>query len=297
MISLLFRRRFGAALLLGLVCLTVHVPARGEWLLDADAGALYDNNLTRAQESADIRADGAAFLSASAASFLPLDGGDRLTLSADLSGEAYFRFHGLDVIALGGSATYRHKFGVGLDVPWLLAAAAVSYDGYQGDVRTGARYALRAELGKRFTQSFDGSLGGIYDRRYQRHDQPVVPGISGKPFELSGSSAYARASYAFDENLLVGARVSVRRGDVESTTRPNREIFAASSAIAPDPTFGPNFFAYRLRGTTEAATLTASWALNDRSSFNVGYSAERTRAYDGLEYRNWVTTISLAYHY
>ena len=297
MISLLFRGRFRATLLLALVCLTVHAPARSEWLLDADAGMLYDNNLTRAQESADIRADGAAFLSASVASFLPFDGSDRLTLSADLSCEAYFRFHGLDVIALGGSATYRHKFGVGLDVPWLLAAAVVSYDGYQGDVRTGARYALRAELGKRFTQSFDGSLGGIYDRRYQRHDQPVVPGISGKPFELSGSSAYARASYAFNENLLVGARVSVRRGDVESTTRPNREIFEASSAIAPDPTFGPNFFAYSLRGTTEAATLTASWALNDRTSFNVGYSAERTRAYDGLEYRNWVATISLAYHY
>lgn len=297
MISLLFRGRSLATLLLGLAWLTVHPPAQGEWLFDADAGALYDNNLTRAQESADVRADGAAFLSASAASFLPFNGSDSLTLSADLSGEAYFRFHGLDVIALGGSARYRHKFGMGPDVPWLLAAATVSYDGYQGDVRTGARYALKAELGKRFTESFEGSLGGIYDRRYQRHDEPVVPGISGKPFDLSGASAYARASYAFDESLLVGARVSVRRGDVESTTRPNREIFTASSAIAPDPTFGPNFFAYRLRGTTEAATLTASWALNDRSSFNVGYSAERTRAYDGLEYRNWVATMSLAYRY
>ena len=297
MISLLFGGRALGALVLGLACLAVPASVQAEWLFDADAGALYDNNLTRAQESADIRADGAAFLSAAAARFLPLSGSDSLALSVDLRGEAYFHFHGLNVIALGSSATYRHKFGVGLDVPWLLAAATVSYDEYQGNVHSGARYALRAELGKRFSETFDVSLCGICDRRYQTHDQPVVPGISGKPFELSGTGAYARVNCAVDEKLLVGAGLSVRRGDVESTTRPNLEIFEASSAIAPDPTFGPNFFAYRLRGTTDAATLTASWALSDRSSLNLGYSAERTRAYDGLDYRNWVATVSLAYRY
>jgi len=40
----------------------ISAPAAAEWLLDADAGVLYDSNLTRAYESADIRADGAIML-------------------------------------------------------------------------------------------------------------------------------------------------------------------------------------------------------------------------------------------
>jgi len=278
-------------------CIALPASARSEWLLDVDAGALYDNNLTRAQASADIRADGATSVSAAIGSFFALSGNDSITLTADLRAETYWRFHGLNVVGLGGSATYRHKFGVGLDAPWIIGGATASYDDYEGNVRTGARYALRVELGKRFSESLDASFGGVYDRRYASYNQPVIPGISGKPFELSGASAYARAGCALNEKLLVGARLEVRRGDVESTTRPNLEIFEASSAIAPDPTFGPDFFAYRLRGTTDAATLNGSWALDDRSSINLSYGAGRTRAYDGLDYRSWVATISLAYRY
>ena len=59
------------------------------------------------------------------------------------------------------------------------------------------------------------------------------------------------------ERLQIGGRVSVRRGDVESTTRQNLDIFLASDAIAADPTFGSDFYAYRLRGTTNDAPARA----------------------------------------
>jgi len=287
------------------ICTILIVPAAflpavcsaGDWLFDANVGILYDNNLTRAQAPADVRADGAAVLAASVGSLFALGGSDTISLGADLRGEAYWRFHGLNVIGLGADASYRHKFGLGWSAPWLLARASASYDDYQGNVRTGPRYVIFAELGKRFTESFDASFGGACDRRYARYDQPVVPGISGKPFDLSGASVYVRASYAVNESLALGARLSVRRGDVESTTRPNFAIFEASSAIAPDPTFGPDFFAYRLRGTTDVAALTASWALDDRSSINLSYTGERTRAYDDLDYRSWMGTVSVAFRY
>ena len=82
-----------------------------------------------------------------------------------------------------------------------------------------------------------------------------------------------------------------------STTRQNFEIFEASDAIAPDPTFGNDFFAYRLRGTTQTASLSMSWSLSDRASINVAYSDERTRAYEGLDYRARVANVSFAYGY
>jgi hypothetical protein len=273
------------------------VAAEAEWLLDVDAGGFYDSNLTRAQNQPDIRADGAATLAASAGSFFALSGNDGLTPTIDARGEAYHRFHGLNVVGIGGSAVYRHKFGLGYAAPWLTLAGTAAYDAYQQDLRTGAHWAVWAELGQRFNERFDAAIGGVLERRYAQNGEPVVPGISGKVFDLRGESVYLRLGYAATDTLFLGAKVSVRRGDVESTTRRNAEIFEASSAIAADPTFGSDFFGYRLRGTTGTVTLTGSWALDQRSSLNLVLADERTRAYESIGYRSYDIALSYAYRY
>jgi len=270
---------------------------RAEWLFDADAGARYESNLTRAQQDPDIRADAAATLLASGGYFFALTGADGLTLDVNASGESWLRFHGLNRVSIGGGASYKHKFGVGYSVPWLSLALSGSHDDYRGDIRDSDAFVARAELGQRFSETFDASVGAVYDRRRADNDLPVVPGISGKVFDLRGHSAFVRAGYALSEQVQLGARFSVRRGDVVSTTRQNLDIFLASDAIAADPSFGDDFFAYRLRGTTRTATLSSSWALSDRSSLNVRYADERTRAYDGLDYRGRVAELSFAYSY
>jgi hypothetical protein len=262
-----------------------------------DATAFYDSNLTQAQNAPDVRADGGVRLAGSAASFTALSGNDGLTLSLDGRGEAYHRFHGLNILGAGVSAEYRHKFGLGYAAPWLRIAASAAYDRYQQDLRTGPRLSARAELGQRFGERFDAAIGGVLERRYAQHDEPVVPGISGKVFDLRGHSAYLRAGYAATEALLLGVRFEARRGDVVSSTRRNVEIFEASTAIAHDPTFGDDFFAYRLRGTTATLTASASWALDPRSSLNLVYAGERTRAYDELDYHGYRVDLSYAYRY
>ena len=273
------------------------LAAGGEWLLDVDAGGFYDSNLTRAQPQADIRADGAATIAASAGSFFALSGNDGLTATLDARGEAYHRFHGLNLIGIGGSAIYRHKFGLGYAAPWLVLAGTAAYDSYQQDLRTGARWEAWTELGQRFGERCDASIGGALDRRYAQNGEPVVPGIPGKVFNLQGQSAYVRAGCSATDALFLGARLSVRRGDVASSTRPNPEIFEASSAIAADPTFGSDFFAYRLRGTTGTVTLTGSWALDERSSLNLVFADERTRAYESVGYRSYDIAFTYAYRY
>ena len=87
------------------------------------------------------------------------------------------------------------------------------------------------------------------------------------------------------------------RGDVVATTRPDFDIFVVSDAIAADPTFGPDFFAYRLRGTTDTAKLSASWALDERSSLNVVYVEERTDAAGGIYYRSHSANLVYAWRY
>ena len=276
---------------------TVGGGAHAAWQFDVDTGISYDSNLTRAYAPADIRADGAFTLDASAGWFSALSGADGLTLAADARTEIYHRFHGLNVVGVGGRATYRHKFGLGYGAPWIALGVFGGYDDYRENIRDGARLEARAELGQRFTPEFDASFGCIFDRRYAPNDEPAVPGISGKVFSLRGESLFARAAYALNDRLLLAAELKVRRGDVVATTRPDLDIFLASDAIAADPAFGPGFFAYRLRGTTDTASASASWALDDRSSINAIYADERTDAAGGVYYRSHSVAVVYAWRY
>ena len=61
--------------------LVVVPPAVAEAIYGVDAGAFYDSNLTQAQNAPDVRADGAAALSAFAGSFAAPSGEDAFTLA------------------------------------------------------------------------------------------------------------------------------------------------------------------------------------------------------------------------
>jgi len=272
-------------------------PSRAEWFIDLSATTRYDSNVNAAQAHADIRADTAAMLLASGGFFYALSGADGLSLSADARSELHRRFHGLNDIAIDVGAMYKHKFALGYAAPWLSLGILASHDDYAGNIRDSDRVEWRAELGKRFTEALDASFGGIYARRYAHNGKPLVPGISGKVFDVHGKTGFVRAGYAFTDQLQAGVRLSVRRGDVVSSTRQNFDIFQASDAIAPDPTFGNDFFAYRLQGTTQTASASVSWTLSDRASLNFAYADERTRAYDGLDYRGRIANVTLAYSY
>ncbi|HEY7904841.1 MAG TPA: hypothetical protein VIH36_15420 [Casimicrobiaceae bacterium] len=278
---------------LGLASAIAHAEGFGS----AGAGIVYDDNLTRAQNQPDIRADTAATATASGGWYIAATGSDGVSLVIDATGEAYARFHGLDSVSVGAGATWRHKFGTGLEVPWASLSLNAAHGAWRDDIRNGNLFDASLEFGKRFGESFDASLGVAYDRRTADHDRPVVPGISGAVFDLSGNSAFVRAAYDITPVLQLGARFGVRRGDVVSTTRINLPIFLASDAIAADPAFGSEFFAYRLRGTTSTATVNLSWVLSDRSSLNLAYADSRTKAYDDLDYRNRATTLSLAWSF
>jgi hypothetical protein len=271
--------------------------ARAAWQIDVDGGFFYDSNLTRAYEPADIRADAAATFDATAGTTWIVSGNDWFSLSGEARSELYDRFTGLDVIGLGVAATYRHKFGLGLGVPYLVLAASGANDDYHSRLRDGPRYEIRIELGKRLSPEFDAAFGARYERRYARHDDPVVPGISGRVFAVRAESVYARGGYDATDRVHLGAELEVRRGDVVATTRPDLDIFLASDAIAADPTFGPDFFAYRLRGTTGTARINGSLALDDHSSLNLVYADERTDAAGGIYYRSHRLNLVYAWRY
>ena len=239
----------------------------------------------------------AATLAGSFSWFDAPTGNDGLTMSLNAHTDLYHRFHGLNDVDAGGAINFRHKFGVGWMAPWVSVTTALSYDDFVSELRDGTRLYVTGEFGKRFTEDFAASCGVIYDRRYATADMPVVPSISGRVFATEGTTGFARAAYDVTDRVQIAATMSVRRGDVVSTTRPDRTIFLASEAIAADPTFGPDFFAYRLRGTTATVSAILSVALSERSSVNLGYAAAHTRATQGLDYQGSVTDLSVTYRF
>ena len=271
--------------------------ARAETLFDAAADVAYDSNVTRAELRDDIRSD--TFATGRAAwswrESVGMQGS--VEAGAGVRGAQYFRFPRLSFAALDATASYRHKLGVGLTAPWIAVDAAWSREDYREDSRDSDRIELRLAAGRRWSESLDTSAGYAFDRRYARHDDPVVPFLSGAVWDVKGNTGFVRMGYAPDERWLLDAGYAIRRGDVVSTTHRNLAVFLASSAIAASDAFGPGFFDYRLRGTTQTGTTGASYALDARSSLNLGYAFALTRAAQDLQYRSHLATATWRYRY
>jgi hypothetical protein len=264
---------------------------------DAGAEIAHDSNVTRGQRAEDVLADSYADAHAGWTWRTQATDFDALSAGVAVRGGQYVRYPRLSYAAVDGTLAWQRKLGVGLTEPWIAASATASYENYREDIRDSGRLELRLEAGRRWSEALDASIGYVFDRRYAQHDEPVVPGISGKVWDLMGNAAFARMGYALSERWLVDLGYNVRRGDVVSTTHRNLAIFLASDAIAQSTAFGPYFFDYRLRGTTQTGSGTLSYALGDRSSLNLLYAYALTRAAQGFEYRNNVVSAAWVYRY
>jgi hypothetical protein len=268
------------------MALALPCAARPAWLLDADVGLQHESNLPRARLSTDIQSGWALTGGLSGGYAHALDGYTGVTATADARVARHDGHSGLDLDALGVALGIRRKFGLGLNVPWASAALSAVRENYGTDIRESDRYNLTLEAGYRFSERFEALVGGAVEKRNARNSAAVVPGIPGDPFELYGRTLYARGTYALTERWDLTFGYGVRSGDVVASTRRNLQIFTVSSAIAPDPAFGPDYFAYRLDGVTRTPWAGLSWALTEYSTLRVVYTRELTYGANGFNYYN-----------
>jgi hypothetical protein len=284
-------------LLPGLLLAVHGLTAPAEALFRVDGGLLYNSNVSRASNSDDVRFDAAAAVDAALGWSTHPSDVDALSAYGHARRESYDRYHGLDVTALGIGLAYTRKFGVGLTAPRLGIDVSADSERYGTSTRDANVLRATIQFRQRFNEAFQASAGYLFDRRFGKYDEPAVPGLSGKVFDLIGNSAFVTAGYELTERWLLDASVAVRRGDVVSTTHRGLAIFTASSAIAVDPTFGEEMYYYRLRGTTRTIAAALSYALNDHTSLSASYTDENTRAAEGLEYPVRIGSLTVAYRY
>jgi hypothetical protein len=284
------------ALSLAVLLFALRAPAsRADDILDVQAGALYDSNLSRAQYAYDVKSDTALQAALSWGRLLPLADGLTLRATVDAQGEFYSRYAGLDNLALGGALTLRRKFGLGALAPWASVSGSAARLEYENSIRNGWRYEIGGGAGKRLTNAWNVATSFAYQHRTADDRDSYVPGFSGAVFDLHSRRGGLLSEYTLSERLSVSAGYDQRRGDVASTTLRNFTIFTHSDAIAPDPVFGADAVGYRIHAITHAWRLGASCAVGPANAINL--TAERwiSRARGGLDYYNTLLGLSYAH--
>jgi hypothetical protein len=84
---------------------------------------------------------------------------------------------------------------------------------------------------------------------------------------------------------------------VISTTTADAYIYANSRAVAPDPTFGAQAYAYRLNGTTYGARLAAEYALSTHNLIGCAFQRFETHAMGGNDYGNSIPQLTWSYRF
>jgi hypothetical protein len=287
-----------ALLALGVALAGRSSEARAEGIFSAEGAVFHDNNLSRALSEADIVGDTALALSMTGGYAFVLGDRDAVALTGDLRGSLFDRFHGMNSGALGGTASWSRKFGVGAFVPWTRVSASLAGERYDENVRDGMRTSVALRAGQRLSERLELSGAGGFERYRADKVVDVVPGLSGDAFSLVGRSVLARADYALDNRWVGFAGIGVRWGDVTASTRRDPEIFEYSSAVTPDPAFGSDYVAYKLTGTTTWDFVAgASLALGEYSSVNLAVTRAITYASGGLEYQSTRINASVIFSY
>ena len=287
-----------ALLALGAVLAGRPVDAGADGVFSAEAAVLHDSNLPRAVSQSDIVGDTALNVSLTAGQVFAPGDRDAFTLSGDLRASQFDRFHGMNSFALGGTGAWARKFGLGPFVPWSKVSASLAAERYGESIRDGVRSNVTLRAGQRVSGALELSGGGSFERYKADEVVQVVPGLSGDAFSLLGRSVFARADYSPDERWTVTAAASLRWGDVTASTRRDPEIFAYSSAVTPDPVFGPDYIAYKLTGTKTWDFLAGlSRALGEYSSLNFAVARAITYAAAELEYRSTRINASILFAY
>jgi hypothetical protein len=284
---------FAALIVLG----AVPYAARGEWTLGAEAGLRHDNNVGNAQSSSDIVGDSTIDARLSIFQLFPLGDGYSVTVGGDLGGEAFRRLTGLNNASVDGTFALKKKWGLGAFAPWARAGVSAARWSYDDSYRNSWDYRATLASGRRIDERWNLWAEYAYERRTASPQMEEVPGLSADAYSQDSHNVAATVEYSLNESTFLALGLLGRHGDVVSTTRGSAQIYAASRALAEDPAFGPEAYAYKLTGTTYGFRLGISYSPTPHSLLGCGFERLETHADGGNRYTKSIPEITWVYRF
>jgi hypothetical protein len=275
-------------LLSGLLAMTLNF-ARAEWRLDMETGGFYDSNLSNSDRASDREYDLAWKTDLRIGNGFQLSRDLRLNVAADLHSAVWDHYDGFNEIGAGASAGLRYRFGLGRQAPWILLEERIGYDRFHETVRSGLDESLRLRGGIAISERIALEAAYIFGNFVAPDDF----------FDEQGHTANARVIVDLTSSLQIAIGYTYREGNVISYAVPPRpDILLLTSESRPVTTFGTNplYTAYRLRGQTNAVSVSAGYALTRYLSVQLAYEYAVT-SHDPLQYENHLVEARLAFAY
>jgi hypothetical protein len=263
--------------------------ARAEWRLDAETGGFYDSNLSNSDRASDEKDDWAWKTDVRVGNGFQLSRDLRLNLAADLRGQLWDQYDAFNEIGAGASAGLRYRFGFGRQAPWILLEERIRYDRFHETVRSGWDESLRLRGGIAISERIALEAGYIFGNFAAPDDF----------FDEQGHTANARVIVDLTSSLQIAIGYTYREGNVISYAVPPRpDILLLTSEARRVTTFGTNplYIAYRLRGQTNAVSVSAGYALTRYLSVQLAYEYAVT-SHDPLQYENHLVEAKVAFAY
>lgn len=255
----------------------------------ADVGIefTYDDNVPRAQLAKDRKGDHALGLSLAAGPHWQVSDRDSLEGTVSLASTAYYRYDALDHLSAGVALAYKRKLGLGAYAPGVAVSAAANRLDYRSALRDGWLYAAEVGGEQHLSERWELRAAYRFERRKADEAPPFLPNpaISGAVFDLAGRSLAVNADFSWQPALLLSLGYILRDGDIVSTSTRNRPVYLASSAIAADPVFGPDTFAYRISGLTHSLHVGLSQLVQHHASWTVAYERVVSHGDGEIDYR------------
>jgi hypothetical protein len=267
-----------------------------DWTLGGGASIRHDSNVGNAEPYDDIVGDTIVGARLSAAQLFPLGTAYSLTFGGDLAGEVYRHITGLNDASADASMVLKHKWGLGAYAPWATLGLSAGRTSYDDSYRNTWDYHAALAAGRRIERwSFWGEYA--FDHRAARAQEEEVPDISGDAFTTTGRTLSAHAEYSLSERIFLTLALSARHGDVVSTTEENDRVYEASRAIAEDPAFGDEYYAYKITGNTYGVTAGVEVALSPHNALRLGFSRFETHADGGNDYIKSIPEITWSFSF
>lgn len=287
-----------ALLIIGGVLLAASVGnAQAGWVLDGEATAVYDSNVSRAERDRDILKDESLLGNVSLAWRTQPGNTTAVSLRGFVEGEAFNEITTLGRTSSGGQAVLRWQPVLGFMKPVYQFSATAQLDDYNVDQRDSLVYTVQAFASQRVNDRIMAAYGieGV-----QRRSEGTV-------FDTSNARAFLNADFMLNKTWSAYGAYSYLRGNTFSSAQlafcdgtPASDIFglvSASEAIEQDEAFNSVFcgtwVAYRLDADTHSLTLGVNKAFSHSLSADLSVQGVDVRAEGDNNYQRMLVRAGL----
>ena len=231
------------------------------WAPNITATAAWNDNVTNADRATDVLSALQLRADAEVTHRLGMARNDALFFGGRLAADAWPRFDGLDVIALGPRVAWQHKLGLGALAPAfsveLAGDAVFARESERAGFAGGATLAMRKRL--------DPSTRVSLTQEWARHDARAAV------FDRTGTETAFELTRDLGESWQLSLGARWRTGDVLSyATPPRPDLVSLAKVRVPNATFDRPLVAYSLEAHSLTGSLTVTRALGDATSLTIG---------------------------